>query len=63
MLDAMIAILLAAILVVLIESRITVGTKVAVMARDMEWITASLVKWGMIPLPAIQEKNRRDQSG
>ena len=63
MLDAMIAILLSAILIVLIESRITVGTKVAVMARDLEWITASLVKWGMIPPSAIQEKDKRDKDG
>lgn len=43
------SVLLAAILVVLVESRISVGTKVAVMERDLKWITASLVKWGMIP--------------
>ena len=56
-------ILLAAILVVLVESRITVGTRVAVMARDIEWITASLVKWGMLPPSGRQEQNKRDKDG
>ncbi len=49
MVDIIIAVLLGLILITLIESRITVGTKVAVMERDISWISASLAKWGMIP--------------
>lgn len=49
MVEIIIAILLAAILIVLLESRVTLGTKVAVMERDLNWISASLAKWGMIP--------------
>jgi hypothetical protein len=48
MIEVIIAVLLAIILVVLIEGRITVGTRVAVMERDLSWISASLVKWGMV---------------
>jgi hypothetical protein len=40
--------LLIAIVLMLLEARITIGTRVAVMERDLEWIRATLVKWGMI---------------
>ena len=55
--------LLVSILIVLIESRITVGTKVAVIERDLEWISASLVKWGMIAPLKTQEVDKRDKDG
>ena len=58
MTDVVSALLLAAILVVLIETRITVGTKVAVMERDLAWITASLAKWGLV---APRESKRDTQ--
>jgi hypothetical protein len=48
MIEPVIAVLLAGILVVLIEARISIGTRVAVMERDLSWISASLVKWGMV---------------
>lgn len=50
-------VLLAGILAVLIETRISVGTRVAVMERDLRWITASLVKWGMVP-PRLEPTER-----
>jgi hypothetical protein len=42
------AAMLVAIVLMLLEARITIGTRVAVMERDLEWIRATLVKWGMI---------------
>jgi len=41
--------LLVAILLLLLEARITMGNRLAIVERDMEWLRASLVKWGMIP--------------
>jgi len=58
MLEAIIATLLALILVVLIEARISIGTRVAVMERDLSWISASLVKWGMI-VPRDRELEKK----
>jgi hypothetical protein len=40
--------LLIAIVLMLLEARISVGTRVAVIERDLEWIRATLTKWGMI---------------
>lgn len=40
--------LLAAIVAMLLEARINIGTRVAVIERDLEWIRATLGKWGMI---------------
>jgi len=40
---------------ILIETRITVGTKVAVMENDMQWIRAALQKWGIVP-PTLDRK-------
>jgi hypothetical protein len=40
--------LLGSIVVMLLEARITIGTRVALIERDMEWIRATLAKWGMI---------------
>jgi len=47
--------LLAAIVAMLLEARITIGTRVALIERDMEWIRATLAKWGMIA-PTEQTK-------
>lgn len=49
MIETIIAALLAGILLVLLEARVTIGTRVAVLERDVSWISASLAKWGMIP--------------
>jgi hypothetical protein len=32
----------------LLEARISMGNRLALVERDLEWIRASLVKWGMI---------------
>lgn len=40
--------LMAAIVIILIEARYNIGIKVAVIERDLEWIRATLTKWGMI---------------
>jgi hypothetical protein len=40
--------LLSAIVLMLLEARITIGTRVALIERDMEWIRATLAKWGLI---------------
>jgi hypothetical protein len=58
MIEVIIAVLLAIILAVLIEGRITVGERVAVMERDLSWISASLVKWGMV-VPRDQALNKK----
>jgi hypothetical protein len=54
-LELAIVLLLSVILVVLVEGRISIGTKVAVIERDIQWVTASLVKWGMVP-PVRKDK-------
>lgn len=41
--------LLIGVLLLLLESRISMGNKLVVLETDMEWLRASLVKWGMIP--------------
>ncbi len=41
--------LLIAILLMLLEARINMGSRLALVERDLEWVRASLVKWGMIP--------------
>lgn len=41
-------VLLAAILVLLIEARINIGARIALVERDLEWMAASLAKWGFI---------------
>lgn len=41
--------LLIGVLILLLESRITMGNRLAVLENDMQWMRASLVKWGMIP--------------
>lgn len=40
--------LLAAILILLIEARRNFGSRIALVERDLEWIGASLQKWGLI---------------
>ena len=40
--------MLAAIVALLLEARINIGTRVAIIERDLEWIRATLQKWGMI---------------
>jgi hypothetical protein len=40
--------LLAGIMLMLLEARINIGTRVAVIERDIEWIRATLAKWGLI---------------
>lgn len=40
--------LLAGIVCLLLEARINIGMRVAVIERDLEWIRATLAKWGMI---------------
>ena len=40
--------LLTAIVLMLLEARITIGIRVAVIERDLDWIRATLTKWGMI---------------
>jgi hypothetical protein len=47
--------LLALIAFVLLETRLTVGTRIVVMERDLRWITASLQKWGLVP-PNLERK-------
>lgn len=49
-------VLLVGVLMLLLESRITMGNRLAVLERDMEWMRASLVKWGMIPPTEHSEK-------
>jgi hypothetical protein len=34
---------------ILLETRITVGTKVVVLERDIQWMVAMLQKWGLVP--------------
>jgi hypothetical protein len=58
MIETVIAVLLFGILLVLIEARISIGTRVAVMERDVAWISASLAKWGMIA-PRDRELDRK----
>lgn len=58
MVDLFTVLLLAGILAVLIESRMTIGTKVAVMANDLDWIRGMLVKWGMVP-PSISRTEHK----
>lgn len=41
-------ILLAAILFLLFEARVSLGTRIAVMERDLAWLIASLQKWGLV---------------
>jgi hypothetical protein len=41
--------LLALTLFVLIEARIRLFTAIAVIERDLEWMRASLTKWGLTP--------------
>jgi hypothetical protein len=41
-------ILTGAILIVLLEARVSLGTRLAVMERDFEWLVASLEKWGLV---------------
>lgn len=40
--------LLAAILILLIEARLNLGVRISLVERDLEWIAASLDKWGLI---------------
>lgn len=42
------SVMLASIVALLLEARINLGTRVAVIERDIEWIRATLAKWGMI---------------
>jgi hypothetical protein len=44
-------VLISAIFVLLLEARLSLGTRLAVLERDIEWITASLQKWGLVPPP------------
>jgi len=39
-------IILAVIALVFIETRINLGSKVALMQRDMQWLMATLQRWG-----------------
>jgi hypothetical protein len=47
--------LLAVITLLILEYRLTVGTRVVVMERDLRWITATLQKWGLVP-PNLERK-------
>ena len=38
----------------LLEARIRLGIKVALVERDLEWIRQTLTKWGMVPPAAIK---------
>lgn len=49
MIDWVQAILLVAILMLLLEARISMGIRLSILENDMRWVRASLVKWGMIP--------------
>jgi hypothetical protein len=40
-------IIVAGIAVMIFEARINLGTRLAVMERDLAWLTASLAKWGL----------------
>lgn len=48
LIDILNSALLAGIVILLLEARINIGTRVAVIERDLEWIRATLGKWGMI---------------
>lgn len=48
MLDWLNSALITGILLLLLEARINIGTRVTVIERDLEWIRATLGKWGMI---------------
>jgi hypothetical protein len=50
-----IVVLLFVISFVILEARLTVGTRVVVMERDLRWITATLQKWGLVP-PNLERK-------
>lgn len=41
-------VLSAAILIVLLEARLNVGGRISLVERDLQWIAASLEKWGLV---------------
>ena len=41
-------ILIAAIGLLFLEARLSFGTRIAVMERDLSWLIASLEKWGLV---------------
>jgi hypothetical protein len=41
-------VLIAAILFLLLEARLSLGTRMAVLERDIAWMAASLEKWGLV---------------
>jgi hypothetical protein len=51
-------VLISAIFVLLLEARLSLGTRLAVLERDIEWITASLQKWGLVPPPREDKPER-----
>lgn len=54
--DVYTIVLLVLVVLLQLEMRFNVSTRLAVLERDVQWISATLRKWGLVPPSEEQKK-------